>query len=224
VLAAALVLDPRAASGSLPLHIEIHGDRLTLRNVTAITVPTYDADAQVPPLQRYLAALNAAAQRDEAPGGGGAVVTSPLVRRSVSISAPLLVTGTIGARHVHMILGGATHRLAVALPRGRVRLEVSPQPPFELLTPGRESGRRLLARATRASLEFSRSHQYDEFLGNPDPSGPSATTFVYASGRRPAAVSIDGASQAGRGWLHTVLIAAIALGAAAAGAVAWARS
>jgi hypothetical protein len=123
-----------------------------------------------------------------------------------------------------LVLGGATHPLSATLPRGRVRLQVKPLPPLELLAPPRETGRALLNRATHASLEFARSRQYDAFLGNPDPGGPSRTVYLYVSGRPASAEAGQSPRAAGHGWVRSLLIAVAALATAAAAAVAWARS
>jgi hypothetical protein len=225
VLAAVLELDRAAAAASLPLRVETAGDRVTLRNLTTITVSAFAADALAPQLRTYLASLRRAAARGEPPTGGGALVTSTLERQSVQVSAPLLVQGTVGRRRVRLLLGGSAHPLSAAFPRGRVRLEVTAQPPHELLTPGpADSGRALLARATRASLEFARTRQYETFLGNPDVTGPSSTTYVYVSGRRAPMPTVAVSRPGGHGWLRPLLVAIVALATAALAAVAWAKS
>ena len=65
---------------------------------------------------------------------------------------------------------------------------------------------------------------HDTFLGNPDVTGPSSTTYVYVSGRRAAITTVAVSHTAGHGWLRSLLIAVGALAAAALAAAAWARS
>jgi hypothetical protein len=220
MLAAQVALEPGAAAGSLPLRVEVTGDRVVLRNVTALSVPTFAADARVPPLLAYLASLRRAVSAGQLPSGGGAVITSALEPVRVRIAAPLLVTGTIGTRRVRLVL-----EASAAFPRGAIHLEIRPQPPLALLTPrADETGRTLLIRATRATLSLARLHQYQAYLGNPDPGGISRTTYVYVSGRRAAAPPTAIAQSSNRGWLGTVLIVIGTLGALLLAAVAWARS
>jgi hypothetical protein len=223
VLEAVVKLNPAATAGSLPLEVETKGGRLVLRNTTRVTISTFTADALAPQLERFIASLREAAEHGIAPTGGGALVTSALKPRSVEVSAPVRISGTVGSRNVTLILGGATHPLSANLPSGPVRLKVTPLPPLELLTPKHETGRALLDRATRASLEFARSRQYDAFLGNPDPGGPTSTAYLYISGRRagPDVVVPQGGS---RSWVRTALVAVGTVVALVAGAYAWARS
>jgi hypothetical protein len=225
VLAAVVDLEPSAAATSLPLEVEIDGDRLVLHNATTVKIATFTAEALAPQLEQYIASLRDAAERGVPPTGGGALVTSTLKPRSVEVSAPLRITGSVGSRHVTLVLGGATHPLTATLPRGRVRLQVTPLPPLELLAPKHETGRALLDRATHASLEFARSRQFDAFLGNPDPGGASSTDYVYVSGRPASAAPGENSPRvAGHRWVRSLLIAVVALATAAAAAVAWARS
>ena len=111
-------------------------------------------------------------------------------------------------------------------PAGGIRLTVRPRPPLALLDPPPgESGRALFARATRASLEFARSRQYDRFLGNPDPTGPSSTMYVYVTAQRAQPVAGPAARPApGRDWVRLLLIVAALLAAALVAAVTWARA
>jgi hypothetical protein len=219
-LAARVELDPGAAAGSLPLRVEVTGDRVILHNDTVLAVPTFAADARVPPLQAYLASLRQAVSAGRLPSGGGAIVTSPLEPVRVRIDVPLLVTGTVGTRPIRLVLDGSA-----AFPRGAVDLEVTPQPPLALLTPRPgETGRMLLLRATRATLSLARLHQYQAYLGNPDPGGISRTTYVYVSGRRTAAPPATIAHSTGRGWFGTVLIVLGSLAGVVVAAIAWARS
>jgi hypothetical protein len=224
ILAARLELDPGAAA-SLPLRVEIAGGRVTLRNVTSVGLSVFSADALAAPLRTYLSALRKAAERGESPQGGGALVTSQLERRQIRVSAPLAVRGTVGGRRVDLILGGAAHPLTASFPQGRVQLTVTSEPPTELLAPGpSESGRLLLDRAIRASLEFARARQYDSFLGNPDPIGATRATYVYVSSHRAAPAPPTPAAAGGHNALRTIVTVLLALGAAAVAATAWARS
>jgi hypothetical protein len=86
------------------------------------------------------------------------------------------------------------------------------------------SGRKLLDIAVRASLESARARQYDSFLGNPDPSGSSASTFSYVSGTRPGPVVSALPRKSGRDTVGVVFWVCGGLAAFAAAALAWSRA
>jgi hypothetical protein len=225
ILAATIDLEQRAAD-ALPLRVDVSGGRVRLTNATAVDVAAYRADGNEAQLRAYLASLRAAARRGEPATGGGATITSALQDVELRISAPLAIEGTIGTKHLRLTLGGAGNPETAAFPEGPVHLTVRPLPPLELLSPpADESGRALFSRATRASLESARSRQYDTFLGNPDPAGPSHGTYVYLTTRkpRPLATAITAPSN-DRNWLRLLLIVAAAIAAAAVAVVAWSRA
>ena len=97
-------------------------------------------------------------------------------------------------------------------------LHPSPKPPPGL------SGRKLLDIAVRASLESARARQYDSFLGNPDPSGSSSSTFSYVSATRPGPIVSALPQQSGRDTVGLLLWACGGLAALAGGALAWSRA
>jgi hypothetical protein len=219
VLAARATLDPAAVAGSLPLRVSTRDGKVTLTNATVVTTTAFSADALKPQLETFLAGLRRATRTGTAPTGGGALVTSQPVQTTVRIVAPLRVTGTIGSLRVSMRLGVGP----VSFPAGRVRLLVSVLHPSPRPRPGL-SGRALLAVAVQASLESARARQYDSFLGNPDPSGSSASTFSYVSATRPAPTVAVVPQEHGRGTLGVVLWAFGGLAALAGAAFAWARA
>ncbi|MDX6475554.1 MAG: hypothetical protein QOH95_1065 [Gaiellaceae bacterium] len=215
-------LDPAVAAPSLPLRIEAAAGRVTLVNATAVTADSFTADALAPPLRRYLAQLDREAALGAPPTSGGVFVTSKPVQTSVRVVVPLRVTGTVGARRVNELLLG---RSSFA-PSGAVRLRVTAENPARLLGDpvAGLSGRRLLERVTRAALTLARVRQYRTFLGNPDPAGPSRTTYVYRTASRPAPPPVAIARVDRRNWTLTLAIAAGLVLAAAAALVAWSRS
>jgi hypothetical protein len=219
VLAARATLDPVAVAGSLPLRVTIGGGQVRLANATAITTTAFAADALKPQLVAFLAGLRRATRTGTAPTGGGALVTSQPVQTTLRVIAPLRVTGTIGSRHVDVRLGAAP----VTFPAGRLRLSVAVLHPAPQPRPGL-SGRQLLDIAVRASLESARARQYDSFLGNPDPSGSSASTFTYVSGTRPEPVVSVMQQHGSRGTLGLVFWACGGLAAMAGAAIAWSRA
>ena len=219
VLAARATLDPLVVRPLLPLRVTIHGGSVTLSNATGITTTAFSADALRPQLETFLAGMRRATRTGAAPAGGGALVTSQPVQTTVRVLAPLRVLGTIGSRQVDLVLG----KSPVSFPAGPVRLSASVVHPSPRALPG-ASGRELLDLAVHASLESARARQYDAFLGNPDPSGASTSTFRYVSGIRPAPTAAATPPDDGSGALGLVLWALGGLAAVAAAAFAWARA
>jgi hypothetical protein len=128
----------------------------------------------------------------------------------------------VGTRTVDAVI---ERRLVIA-GGGPVRLTVTPAAPYRLLngpTAG-VSGRRLLTRAARASLALARVRQYETFLGNPDPTGPSRTTYAYRSATRPTPAPVAVVPVSRRNWTATIAVAAGLLLAAGGALFAWSRS
>jgi hypothetical protein len=222
-LIARTTLDPVAARQSLPVRVEVAAGQVTVVNETGVTVGSYTAEALATPLRRYLAQLKRQVTLGASPTSGGAYVTSKPVSTRVRVVVPLRVTGTIGGHAVNALV--EDRRLTVHA-RGAVRLTVSPEPPEQLLdepTLG-VPGRTLLERATRTALMLARARQYEMYLGNPDPTGPNQTTYVYRSAARPAPPPVAVVPVPRRNWARTIAIAAGLILAAAAASFAWSRS
>ena len=223
LLAARATLDPAVAGSFLPLRIETAPGRVTLINETGVTAGAYTADALVPPLVRYLAQLRQQVALKQTPTSGGAYVTSKPTAAGLRVAAPLRVTGTIGTNKIEALLEDGSVTLQAD---GPVRLTVTPAVPERLLngpTAG-ISGRQLLERAERAALTLARVRQYQTFLGNPDPGGPSETTYVYRTASRPPPPPVAAIAAPKRDWATTLAVAAGLLLATVGALVVWARS
>ena len=211
LLAARATLAPRAVARVLPLRLVVSAGRTTLVNATRVTVGAFRANAVPHSLSKSLAAGALPA---------GALVTGTPTAVRVAVAAPLRVTGTIGARHVSLLL----RQDSVVPSTGPVDLRVTPVAPA---VPARlpASGTALFVLATRLSLETARARQYERFLANPDLQGRSETTFVYRTGRRPViAAPAVVVTRTGRSWVETLLIVAAVLAVLYAALVVWARS
>jgi hypothetical protein len=221
-LAARATLDPALAAASLPLRVEVAPGRVTLVNTTGVTAASFTADAVVPPLRAYLAHLKRAADRDVIPANGGARVTTHPSPTRVRVVVPLHVTGDIGGRPVDTVLDD---ELTLRAP-GRLQLRVTPARPAQLLDAPAAglSGRALLDRVSRTVLTLARTRQYRSFLGNPDPTGRRATTYIYRTAARPAPPPVAAVPHSTRSWGSTLAVAAGLLLALAAAAFVWARS
>jgi hypothetical protein len=223
VLIARATLDPAAAAPSLPLRVEVIPGRVTLVNTTGVTVGSYTADALVSPLVQYLAQLRRQVAHGQTPTSGGAYVTSKPAATGLRVLVPLRIRGTIGPRKVDALVEG--DRLTLRAD-GAVRLTVTPAVPERLLdgTTAGLAGRRLLERAARAALTLARMRQYQTYLGNPDPTGPNETTYVYRSAARPLPPPVAAVVTSKRDWATTIAVAAGLLLATAAALVVWSKS
>jgi hypothetical protein len=220
-LAANVVLDPTVAALTLPLRLEVTAGHITLLNTTSTTVDGFTADAETPPLLRYLAQLRRDVEAGRAPTAGTASLTSPAHVATFRAFATLRVKGTIGGRSIDRLLGAAPVTIAA---HGAVRLTARPVPPLALLRPPRLSGRALLERVTLAVLGIARARQYDTYLGNPDPTGRNRTTYVYRSAKQQRPVTAATPTPVRDHAVRTLLVVAALLAAAALGVVVWARS
>jgi hypothetical protein len=215
ILKARATLTAAKAAAALPLRIEVSGGTTTLVNTTAVTVGAISADVERAPLLRYYDRL----RRTETPIAGAAFLTSTPERTSMTVRAPLQVTGTVAGARVSRVVTG---RLAVHA-TGKVRLTVRPVPP-PFPPSASLSDRALLTRVTRTVLTLARVRQYQSFLGNPDPTGTNATTYRYVTAARPRPVAAAETASRGRDWARTLAIVAGAGVAAGAALVAWSRS
>jgi hypothetical protein len=211
ILAARARLELGSVRSVLPLRVSIAGGRTTLANATAVTVLAYTGEAPRAPVLSYLAGLRSALARGALPLAGDVPLAGKPVATRVTVAAPLRVTGTIGTRRVSLVLTGS----AVVPAAGRVDLTATPL----AYVPPAPAGS-LVAFAARASLSVARARQFQAFLGNPDPTGTSTTTFVYRTAQRPPAVVVVDRSTRSWGWLELAGVAALL----AAGAVVWSRS
>ena len=218
LLVARATLDPPKVARTLPIRIRASSSSVVLENATAVSVGTFTADAPRAPIVAYLADLRAAAAERQTPPQTSVPLTSEPTVDRVTVSAPLHVTGAIGKHHVDLVLTGTTRIKAT----GRIDLHV--QAIERVADVGNVNGRRLLRAAIRATLTYARAHQYDEYLGNPDPAGTSRTVYVYRTANPPHAAPIAAVEFHHRSWVTTALVLCAIAAALVAGAAVWARS
>ncbi|MGN6797726.1 MAG: hypothetical protein ACTHKS_06215 [Gaiellaceae bacterium] len=218
VLVARATLEPRKTLSALPLRVRISGDTVTLENTTRVRVGTFSADAPRAPLVAYLARLRGEVSHGRAPLQTTVPLASTPRNVSMTVTAPLHVTGTIGDRRIDLLLTTRT-RLHGS---GRIDLRAEPVKDVDAVTS--TSGRALLREAIRVTLTLARANQYDEFLGNPDPAGSSQTVYAYRTASPPHAAPIATVGRHRRPWIETTLVVAVLATALVAGATLWARS
>jgi hypothetical protein len=103
-----------------------------------------------------------------------------------------------------------------------VALPVRPEDALRL--PADADRAQAVDRAVEAMLRLARARQYERFLANPDPAGPSETAYVYSLDRPVAVTAAASAAAGGHGtWrIAVVLLGAIVVGGL--GLVLWAHA
>ncbi|MGZ4353591.1 MAG: hypothetical protein ACXVZ4_08600 [Gaiellaceae bacterium] len=221
MLAAAATLEPARAAQALPVRIRVGGGAVVLQNTTRVSIGTYSVAAPRGPVLAYLARLRSDVVHGRLPQPASVPVTSNPVPERMTVTAPLHVTGTLGARRVDLVL---LDRVTLTA-HGRIDLRVEPLERVETAGLVRLGGSALVRAAIRATLTLARTRQYDAYLGNPDPTGPSTTTYVYRSATRAAAPAAAApAGGHGRSWRWDALLAAALALALVGGTALWARS
>ena len=237
-LASLATLRATAASSLLPLRVSLErdGDALVVRGENTTTAR---APVLVGPLSTTEAEKTLRQTRKYVSLGIGAPdlyakVTEQPQSQSEKIVAPLDVHGQVGASTFHYVLGDGRplsfeKRIEHAPANAKLRLVVTPIPPERLLRTRVRDPQNGLHTVSKVRLTVARALQYQTFLTNPNPTGPSKAVYVYDTAKRTAAPPPTAASSGGGGsssndtW-PTFL--AVVLGVLGAGAlvVVWAHS
>lgn len=218
VLVARATLDPLKTARALPLRVRVHGGTVVLENETSVSVGTFGAEAPAAPLVSYLARLRDDVGHGRAPPQVTVPRGSIPVDESITVAARLPVTGTIGRRHIALLLRNRARFHGA----GRIDLRVEPALLVDDVTA--TDGRALLRAAIRATLTVARANQYEEFLGKPDPAGPNRTVYAYRTSSPPHAAPIAAVGHHRRSWITTVLVVGVIAAALAGAATLRARS
>jgi hypothetical protein len=218
LLIARATLEPVEVTDSLPLRVHVNGQTVTLVNTTSVTVGSFSADAPRAPLVAYLTRLRGEIEQGRTPLQTNVPVATTPKKERMTVSAPLHVTGTIGARRIDLVLGSR----AQIHGSGLITLRIEPVEQVEQVAA--MNGRALLRAAIRATLVLARANQYEEFLGNPDPAGSSRTVYAYRTASPPHAAPVAAVDRNRQTWVETTLVVAAIAAALLAGAALWARS
>jgi hypothetical protein len=228
LLAANAELRAAEAAPQLPIRVRVESAkdgriRVRLTNATAVRAQTFSARIARSELIRALAAIRAAAERGLPAPEIVVNAQGPLRPRSITVTAPLRVSGRIevpGGRPVsfsRILRSPEPLELTTAGSGGenaspRVTIDVTPIPPLDEL---RLTGGDLLERVTRANLEYGRFRQYATFLANPDPQGKTSASYAFVTGKAPAEAAAPAGDENGDDSTSVVFMVAV-LGAAAA--------
>jgi hypothetical protein len=242
VLAATAQLRPATAS-LLPLRISVrttedaNGRRfhVVLTNATAVKTSAFSTRVDRSELLRALDSIRAAVRLGLPAPEIVMTARGPLRRRTLTVAAPLKVSGrievpdgnTVTFSRVLRAPGPLEVEISTRGPAGdavpRITATATPLVPLDELRAG---GGDLLASATRANLAYGRSRQYATFLANPDSEGRASATYVFSTGKaQQAAAAPAGAGEDdGGSAVWPVVVAATLAAAAAAGLVVlWAH-
>jgi hypothetical protein len=240
LLAAAVTLKTDAAVRALPLRIELSGSTLRFVNTTSASAQTNDAATPAAQVARALDGSRAALARNVPVSAAVVRALGPIQTVLIRGFAPLRVTG------VAELPGGKRKRIFAAVDRrpSEVKLPGAPRsldlavtipaPAAVLAAPGGgrwadlarsgslHDGRALTRAANERLLAAALAGQFREFLENPDPSGPTRTSYRYVlpEAAKAAVVRTEGG---GSPWL-AVSIAVVAALALVGGIVFWAHS
>ena len=199
VLAALAELRPADSVPALPVRVRVSGapERpgpfeigITLENATRTKAVGFAADAVRADVAKALDALRAAARINRPIEGRAVRIRGESKRVTMEVWARLAVRGSIGfpagavrgvtASRFSRGLGGEMLRVTVrgvALRAAAPTLRLVVQPVVRGAIPP-ESAHTLEA-AVLGYLRYARTRQFESFLANPDPRGPSVTTYVY---------------------------------------------
>jgi hypothetical protein len=208
-LAARAELRPDDSVPALPLRVRVTGTpvgpgpfelAITMENTTRSRAFGFTGDALAPDIVQALAALRAAAGIDRPIEGRVVRVRGETKRVALQVSAPLALqgsvrfpAGTVSAltpssftRRLDRGTIGVTVR-GVARRAATPRVRIVARPLVAAALPPRSA--RTLQAAVLGYLRYARARQYQTYIANPDPQGPSRATYVYdtAAAKRVAA-------------------------------------
>jgi hypothetical protein len=208
VLAARARLRLAESVSALPLRVRMAGApvrpgpfelALTIENTTGTPAAAFTADVVRADVVRALAALRAAARRNRPIEGRVVRIRGQENPVRLYIRAPLALSGAVRfpagsvralapARFRRRLEGGALRLTVrgVALRAAVPRLKLVARPLVRAALPPRSA--RTFEAVLLGYLRYARARQYQAFLANPDPRGPSVTEYVYetsAAVRRP---------------------------------------
>jgi hypothetical protein len=243
VLAARAELRPPESAPALPLRVRATGAPvrpgpfevvITLANSTRSHAFGFTGDAVGGDVAQTLRALRGAAGIDRPIEGRVVRVRGATRRVMLQVSAPLSLQGSIGFP-AGAVSAVRPRRFTTRLERGTLRLTVRgiarraavprlrivARPLVAAALPPRSA--RTLRATVLGYLRYARTRQYETYIANPDPIGPSRATYVYdtAAAKRtavppglqhsddsvlPAALAVGGLALLGLGlvvvWAH----------------------
>jgi hypothetical protein len=209
VLAARMALRPRDSVSALPLRVRVAGAPLrpgpfelaiSVENATRTRAQGFAADVPRSDASRAVAALRGAAAIDREIVGRAVRFRGKTAPATFAVWAPMGLRGSVRfpAGTVRALrptaftrrLGGEAVKVrvrgvALRVTTPRIRIVATPLVDAALPPPSADT----LKAAILGYLRYARTRQYQRYLTNPDPHGPSVSTYVYetrAAERLPA--------------------------------------
>ena len=230
VLAAWADLRIAEAAAALPVEVNVEPGAVTVRNATAVTVPSFTAEPDPVSLRTVSGRVRASIRANVFPEGLNVGLRSATTPEDVRVAAPLRVRGTVRVGDERIPFSGRLDglrrsELRVPIPDGEPKVEIEAQTD-EIALPRRpRNARDLLAQTIALELTYARKRQFDQYLASPDQTGPSFAKYVLRTAPKPTPTA-GGPTPAGDedhlvGWI------VLGLGLAAAvpvAAVVWAHS
>jgi hypothetical protein len=229
VLAAWADLRVAESVAGLPVEVNVEPGEVTIRNATAVTVPSFTADPVPASIAEVNSRVRASIKANLFPEGLNVALHGKQTPDQLPVAAPLRVHGTVRVsgervRFSGLLNGLRRPELRVPVPDGDPKLEMRVQAADIDLPRPAQNPRALLAQTIRLELTYARKRQFDQFLASPDQTGPSSAIYIYRTSPplRPETLIPSGEEED-----HTVGWIVLGLGFAAAipaAAVLWARS
>ena len=230
VLAAWADLRLGESVAGLPVEVSVEPGEVTIRNATAVTVPSFTAEPTPVGMAQVSSGVRAAVRANFFPEGLNVELLGKKTPEELRVAAPLRVRGSVRVSGERVPFSGLLDglrksELRVPIPDGDPKIEMRVRTADIELPPPARDPRALLAQTIGLELTYARKRQFDQFLASPDQTGPSSATYVYrtTAPRPPAAEATPPAGDEDHtaGWIVLGLLVAAALPTAA---VAWARS
>jgi hypothetical protein len=230
VLAAWADLRVAESVAGLPVEVHVEPGEVTVRNATAVTVPSFTADPVPASIAEVSARVRASVEANVFPEGLNVLLRGKQTPEQLRVAAPLRVRGTVQVSGKRIPFSGLLDRverseLRVRVPDGEPKVEVQVRTADIDLPRRAQHPRALLAQTIKLELTYARKRQFDQFLASPDQTGPSSATYVYRTAAPPLPAA--GANPQSGEEDHTVGWIVLGLGLVAAlpaAAVLWARS
>jgi hypothetical protein len=213
----------------LPVEVRVDPGIVTVRNTTAVTVPSFSADADPASIAQVSARVRSAVKANVFPEGLNVVLRGKKTPERVRVAAPLRVRGTVRVGAKSVPFAGRLDRvdrseLRVRIPDGDPKVELHVRTgDITLPSPARDS-RALLAQTIDLELTYARKRQFDQFLASPDQTGPSSATYIYRTAPPPRPESPIPFGEEEDHTVSWIVLGLLLLAALPVAAVAWARS
>jgi len=214
----------------LPVELQVEPGQVTVRNTTAVTVPSFTAEPDPASVAEVSGRVRASVRADVFPEGLNVLLRGKKTPEQLQVAAPLQVQGIVRVSGKRVPFSGLLDgvrrsELRVRIPEGEPKIEVRVRPADIELPSRAKDPRALLGQTIALELTYARKRQFDQFLASPDQTGPSSATYVYRTAARP--VPTAGAATPSGEEDHTLGWIVLGLGLAAAlpvAAVVWAHS